>query len=100
MLHRSDDLFDFVIFPIDYHLQNVRIHHQQRETEMNNSRTKQILEIARLNALEGLDQNRVEDYEDNMRDTLADISCTDREAGMAEAEFNRIIAAAVLPFLH
>jgi hypothetical protein len=57
------------------------------------TRRDQILEIARNNALEGLDQGRVDDYEDNMHDTLTELfpDCTPAEAGLAEDEFNRIV---------
>ena len=56
------------------------------------TRQEQIIEIARNNALEGLDQGRVEDYLDNMRDSLAEIipDCTPAEAGLAEDVFNQI----------
>lgn len=60
---------------------------------MTKTRLDQILEIARNNALTGLDQNAVADYEDNMRDTIAEQfpDWTSREVEHAEHEFNRII---------
>ncbi len=57
-------------------------------------RREQILEIIRNNAREGLDQNRVEDYRDNMSETIAcqfpDLTIAECE--MAEDEFNRLVS--------
>jgi hypothetical protein len=60
-----------------------------------NSRLDLILEIARNNALVGVDQNQVDAYEDNMRDTIAEMfpDWTSAEAGAAEREFYRLTAA-------
>ena len=52
-----------------------------------------ILEIVRSNAREGIDQGRVEDYRDNMHDTLNEMfpEITPSEARAAEVEFDRIV---------
>jgi hypothetical protein len=57
------------------------------------TREEQIKEIARLNALEGLDQGRIEDYSDNMRDTIVELfpDWTSGEAALAEQIFANTI---------
>lgn len=59
------------------------------------TREQKILAIAKANAMSGLDQHQIEDYEDNMRDTIAELfpDWTEKDARIAETEFNRIIAS-------
>ena len=57
-------------------------------------RRSQIIEIAKQNALEGLDQGRIEDYNDNMRDTIAELfpDWTAEEVALAEVTFDEIVS--------
>lgn len=56
-------------------------------------RLHRILEIARNNAKEGLDQGQIESYEDNMRETIAGLypDWTQDECYAAEQEFKKIV---------
>ncbi len=58
-------------------------------------RHEQILKIVRLNAEEALDQGQIEDYRDNMLETIAGQfpDWTNAECAMAEDEYARLTKA-------
>lgn len=67
---------------------------QTGETEM--TTRQQLIRIAKANAAEALDQlasnpNAINDYEDNMRDTLAPLNLTPTEIWWAEDAYRRAV---------